>query len=165
MSESILKHPRHFLVMGLSGPELILELLRAARARQDAIVRNPDSRSVFVKIYPPLMRMLDHGTPLASTVFCFRHPVVKLVSAATACCTAILGRVCGIAPHLLLLRHHSLLFSSSFVSRNSSVIVVVGVGGSHVSVLYRCAGILLHKYRKTKSVFYLLKLVEIHVIM
>ena len=102
MSESILKHPRHFLVMGLSGPELILELLRAARARQDAIVRNPDSRSGFVKIYPPLMRMLDHGTPLASTVFCLRLPVVKLVPTATAGRAAILGHVCSLRCLLLI---------------------------------------------------------------
>jgi hypothetical protein len=80
------------------------------------------------------------------------------VSAATACCTAILGRVCGIAPHLLLLCHHS----SSLLLSSSSVVVV---GGSHVSVLYRCAGMLLHNYRKNKSVFYWLKLVQVHVIM
>jgi hypothetical protein len=161
MSESILKCPRYFLGLFVSGPEVVLELLRAARARQDKIHRKSESLTRLVELYLSLMRMLDHGTPLASTVFVSGRPEIKLVPAATACCTAILGSICGIAPHLLLLCHHS----SSLLLSSSSVVVVVGFRGSHVSVLYRCAGMLLHNYRKNNSVFYWLKLVEVHVIM
>ena len=112
-SESILKPRCHLLGLLVSGPEHVLELLRAARARQDKIQRKSESLPRLVELYLPFMRMLDHGTPLASTVFVSGRPEIKLVPAATACFTAILGHVCFLAQHLMILLYHTHLLRFS----------------------------------------------------
>jgi hypothetical protein len=63
------------------------------------------------------------------------------VLTATACCTAILGSICGLAPHLLLLCHHLLRFSElDLVTPHRSYVTSMrGSGGDLFALIaFKC---------------------------